>query len=179
MSSSFNHIFIPITILLIFSKRLKINQKNIILLSFFGALPDIDIFLFHRATFHNMFILAIPILIFIFYKDMREISGIICFYLGSHLVLDILDGGIFLLYPFYNKIFYAVIELIFKNGIVFNVGISKTIINIKTMGEPVISSENVGVAILLIITLLISIIIKWNEMIDMKNNAKMKDSEMI
>lgn len=172
MSSSFNHIFIPITILLIFSKRLKINQKNIVLLSFFGVLPDMDIFLFHRATFHSIFILVIPILIFIFNKDIREISGIICFYLGSHLLLDIFDGGIFLLYPFYNRIFYSVIELIFSKGIVLNVGISETIINIKTIGEPMISSENVGVAVLLIITLLISIIIKREEMTKMKDTAK-------
>lgn len=164
MSSLFNHIFIPITILLIFSKRLKIDQKNIILLSFFGILPDADIFLFHRATFHNIFILIIPILIFIFVKDMREASGIICFYLGSHLLLDIFDGGIFLLYPFYSKVFYSVIELTFNNGIMFNVGISKGIINMKTIGEPMISSENVGVATLLIITLLISIIIKMKDM---------------
>jgi hypothetical protein len=164
MSSLFNHIFIPITILLIFSKRLRIDPKNIILLSFFGILPDADIFLFHRATFHNIFILIVPILIFIFVKDMREASGIICFYLGSHLLLDIFDGGIFLLYPFYNNVFYSVIEFIFNNGIIFNVGISKGIINIKTIGEPMISSENVGVAVLLIIALLISIIIKRKDM---------------
>jgi hypothetical protein len=91
---------------------------------------------------------------------MREVSGIICFYLGSHLLLDIFDGGIFLLYPFYNKVFYSVIELIFNNGIIFNVGISENIINIKTIGEPMISSENVGVAVLLIIIVLISIIIQ-------------------
>lgn len=162
MSSLFNHIFIPISILLIFSKRLKIDPKNVILLSFFGILPDADITLFHRATLHNIFILIVPILIFIFNKDIREVSGIICFYLGSHLLLDIFDGGIFLLYPFYNNVFYSVIELIFNNGIIFNVGISKYIINMKTIGEPMISSENVGVATLLIITMLISIIIKNN-----------------
>lgn len=163
MSSLFNHIFIPITILLIFSKRLKIDPKNIILLSFFGILPDADIFLFHRATLHNIFILVVPILIFIFMKDMREISGIICFYLGSHLLLDIFDGGIFLLYPFYNNVFYFVIELIFNNGIIFNMGISRHIIDMRTIGEPMISSENIGVAVLLIIILLISVIMSYNE----------------
>ena len=160
MSSLFNHIFIPITILLIFSKRLSIHPKNIILLSFFGILPDADIFLFHRATFHNIFILIVPILIFIFMKDMREASGIICFYLGSHLLLDIFDGGIFLLYPFYNGIFYSVIELIFEEGMKFNIGISNDFINMSQIGEPMISSENFAVAILLLIVILISIINK-------------------
>jgi len=104
---------------------------------------------------------------------MRETSGIICFYLGSHLLLDIFDGGIFLLYPFYNSIFYCVIELLFNKGIVLGIGISETIINIKTIGEPMISSENVGVAILLIITLLISVVIKREETIKIKDMTKM------
>ena len=167
MSSLFNHIFIPISILLIFSKRLKIDQKNIILLCFFGILPDADIFLFHRATFHNIFILTVPILIFIFIKDrkIKEIAGIICFYLGSHLLLDIFDGGIFLLYPFYNKVFYSMIELIFKDGIIFNIGISSHIMDMRIVGEPMISSENVGVAVLLIIALLLSIVVKMKNKI--------------
>jgi hypothetical protein len=172
MSSLFNHLFIPITILLIFSKRLKIDPRNIILFSFFGILPDADIFLFHRATLHNIFILVIPILIFIFIKDAREISGIICFYLGSHLLLDIFDGGIFLLYPFYKNVFYCVVELIFKDGMIFNMGIGDRIINIKTIGEPMISSENIGVAVLLVITVFISMIIKMADKGDGDNGKK-------
>ena len=75
-------------------------------------------------------------------------------------MLDIFDGGIFLLYPFYNGVFYSVIELIFEKGITFNIGISNDIIDMRRIGEPMISSENFGVAILLLIVILISIIIK-------------------
>jgi hypothetical protein len=75
-------------------------------------------------------------------------------------LLDIFDGGIFLLYPFYNNVFYSVIELIFENGITFNIGISNDIIDMQRSGEPMISSENVGVAVLLIIVLLISFMLK-------------------
>jgi hypothetical protein len=106
-------------------------------------------------------------LIFIFIKDrkIKEVAGIICFYLGSHLILDIFDGGIFLLYPFYNKVFYSVIELIFNGGIIFNVGISNHLLDMRTVGEPMISSENVGVAVLLIIALLLSIVVKMKNKI--------------
>lgn len=125
-------------------------------------MPDADIFLFHRATLHNIFILVVPVLIFIFIKDrkIKEVAGIICFYLGSHLLLDIFDGGIFLLYPFYNKVFYSAIELVFNDGIIFNVGISNRIVDMRTVGEPMISSENFGVAVLLMIVVLISIVMK-------------------
>lgn len=157
MSSLFNHIFIPLAILFIFSNRLKLDPKKIIILSFFGILPDMDIFLFHRASFHNIFVLLIPLLIFIIIKNRRDISGIICFYMISHVILDAFNGGAFLLYPFYHKVFFVNIEVIFNHGSITHIldyGISRRIVS-NGIDEPMISSENIGVAILLMIFALV------------------------
>ena len=157
MSSLFSHIFIPIVILLILSNRLKLDPRKIVLLSPFGILPDADIFLFHRASLHNIFILFIPLLAFIFIKNRRDIFGIICFYLMSHIILDIFNGGIYILYPFYEKVFFIHTEIIFNyNNIIpiIDYGIGNDIMN-NGISEPMISSENIGISILLIISALI------------------------
>lgn len=158
MSSLFNHMFISLVILLLFSEKLKFNPRKVLALSFFAVLPDVDtVFLPHRAVFHNAFILIIPILLFIFIKSRRKDLGIICFYLASHLVLDLFSGGIFLLYPLYDNVFFIHAELWFyKNSFtpILDYGISSNIMNMGR-GEPVISSENIGVGALLIISVVI------------------------
>lgn len=157
MSSLFSHIFIPITILLIISEKLKIDKKKIIILSFFSIFPDIDIFLDHRALFHNIFIVAIPIIVFILNKEIREIAGIISFYLMSHLMLDTFDGGIFLLFPVYSKVFFIQTDIWFSySGIMttINYGINNNIIG----KDPMISSENIAIMIILTISILLSVI---------------------
>jgi len=108
--------------------------------------------------FHNAFILVIPILCFILIKSRREVFGIICFYLASHLILDLFTGGIFLFYPFYNQVFFANVELLFNHGSLIPIveyGISNKIMN-NGIGEPAISSENIAVAVLLIASAAIS-----------------------
>jgi hypothetical protein len=166
MSSLFTHIFIPIVILLLFSKKLNLNPGLVIALSFFAILPDTDAVFFllrlspvplHRILFHNVFILVIPLLCFIFLKSRRGIFGIICFYLASHLILDLFNGGIFLFYPFYDHVFFANFELLFPYSFipVIEYGISDKIMN-NGIGEPAISSENFAVALLLITSAAIS-----------------------
>lgn len=167
MSSLFNHIFIPVVILLLFSKKLKLNPREVVALSFFSVFPDIDaiFFLFnlspatlHRLLFHNIFILVIPILCFIFVKSRRREFGIISFYLTSHLILDMFTGGIFLFYPFYNNVFFANVELLLRHDSFtpdIEYGISNKIMN-NGIGEPAISSENIAVALLLIASAAIS-----------------------
>lgn len=165
MSSLFSHIFIPLAILFIFSRKLKLDPKQIIILSFFGILPDADAFiLIHRASFHNILILIIPILVFIFIRDIK-ISGMICFYLISHIVLDIFNGGVFLLYPFYDIVFFFRAEVWFNNGDIIPslyYGISEKIVS-TTRGEPMISSENIGTTILLVVLTLFSIVMNRYE----------------
>jgi len=163
MSSLFNHIFIPVVILLLFSKNLKLNSREVAALSFFAVLPDLDFFFaqiepipLHRALFHNVFMLVIPLLLFIIAKSRREVFGIICFYLTSHFILDLFTGGIFLFYPVYNNVFFVNIELLFNFKPVIEYGISNEIMNMGR-GEPVISSENVAIALILITFFTISV----------------------
>ncbi len=163
MSSLFTHIFIPVVILLLFSKELKLNPREVITLSFFAVFPDTDSIFFllklspvplHRVLFHNVFIVIIPLLLFIFVKSRRAVFGIICFYLTSHLILDLFTGGIFLFYPVYNNVFFAHVELLFNHGSfipILEYGISNKIMNMG-IGEPAMSSENIAVAVLLIIS---------------------------
>ncbi len=160
MSSLFNHVFIPLVILLLFSNKLRLNPRMVFALSFFAVLPDMDaIFFIHRASFHNIFVLIIAFIFFILAKNKKKVTpGIICFYLASHLLLDIFNGGIFLLYPVYDNVFFAHVELLFNSNHftpVLDYGISKDIMNMGR-GEPAISSENIGVTVLLIIFLVIS-----------------------
>ncbi len=166
MSSLFSHIFIPVVILLSFSKKLKLNPGEVIAYSFFAVLPDTDIIFFllklspaplHRILFHNVFILVIPFLCFIFVKSRREVFGIICFYLMSHLILDLFTGGIFLFYPFYNHVFFANVELLYNFKPVIEYGISNKIMTLNLGGgEPVVSSENIAIALLVLIIAAIS-----------------------
>jgi hypothetical protein len=167
MSSPLDHIFIPVAILLLFSKKLKLNQREVIALSFFALLPDIDSIFgsnsipLHRVLFHNIFIVIIPLLFFMFAKSKREVFGIICFYLMSHLILDLFTGGIFLFYPVYNNVFFSHVELLLSQSSfipVIEYGISNKIMN-NGIGEPAISSENVAFVILIIICAAISAIV--------------------
>lgn len=171
MSSLFTHIFIPLVILLLFSKKLGIDTKKVLALSFFGALPDADhLFLSDRASLHNIFLLMIPLLLFILMKSKREVIGIICFYLASHIVLDLLNGGVFLLHPVYDKAFFMNAGVIFDNGSIksaIDYGISSKITG-GLKGRPVISSENTGIMILLVVCGVISAVRKW------KNSAVVK-----
>ena len=166
MSSLFNHIFIPLVILLLFSKKLNLDSREVITLSIFAVLPDADSLFFvfklspvplHRVLFHNVFIVIIPLLLFILVKSRQQVFGIICFYLTSHLILDLFTGGTFLFYPVYDKVFFAHIELLFNDGFTtaLEYGISDKIMNMG-IGEPAISSENIAVAVLLIISAAIS-----------------------
>lgn len=159
MSSLFSHVFIPLVIMLVFSRRLGLDTRMVIALGVLAVLPDADaLFLVHRASLHNVFILIIPLLLFILTKNRNAAIGF--FYLASHLVLDLFNGGVFLFYPLYDNVFFARAEFWFTGGgfrHVLEYGISRSVINTGG-GEPVISSENIGVAALLIIMALIAVI---------------------
>lgn len=163
MSSFFNHLFIPLVILLLFYKQFNIDFKKVLIFSFVAVLPDADYFFPpHRALIHNVFILIIPFLFLILKKDMRETLIIICFYYLTHLILDIFNGGIYILYPIYDKVIFVNmgIGLSFHNlTYLLDWGINNKIVNIG-IGELMISSENIGTTIILIICLCIWIIKK-------------------
>jgi hypothetical protein len=166
MSYVFSHAFIPLSILFIFSKKLNLDPKYILYLSIFGISPDFDAIFQHRYTFHNIFILTVPILAFIFIKEYRKISGMITFYLSSHLILDIFNGGIAVLYPFSRKILFLNAEIIQTYNLktmtfVYDYGFTDKVV--KTISENsaygVVSSENFGIITLFLIIGIWSIIV--------------------
>lgn len=84
----------------------------------------------------------------------------ICFYLLSHLILDIFNGGIFFLFPFYNEVIFITASAWFSRMSItyaLNYGVDTDIVRIKG-GESIISSEGVGTIILFAILMLTYII---------------------
>lgn len=161
MSSLATHILIPLFILLIFSDKLNLSKKMIIILSFFAMVPDIDIFSFHRADLHNVFSLAlISICVYLITKN-KKTWGISAYYLYSHAILDTFVQGVFLLYPFYNKVLNIFAGITFKNSTITPIlqieildGLSS-----KLFDMAMISSENMATFVLIIIVV-ITVIIK-------------------
>lgn len=165
MSYIFSHIFIPLAILFIFSEKLKLDKKYIVLFSFVGILPDLDVIFLHRMSFHNIFIIF-PILFIMLAMKKDSIAGIVCFYLISHLILDMFNGGISALYPFYDGIFFINAEIRSSYNIdgmmyTLNYGIKNSFVNNISRagnGYGIISSENFGIIVLLMIIILVSFI---------------------
>ncbi len=158
MSSTLTHIFIPLFILLIFSEQLKLSKKIIFALCIFAILPDIDIFIFHRATLHNILVMIVPMLIYTFWRDIN-VSCIIGFYIFSHIMLDLFNRGVYLFYPFYNKVIYFMVGVSYEDSIISPVYklIIEDGLSSEFLERPIISGENT-VTILLIIIMLIVII---------------------
>lgn len=76
----------------------------------FGLLSDFDSFIgVHRATLHNMFIIFIPLLLWIIIKrlEVNTIKDKYFFFasllLAFHIFLDAFYNGVFLFYPFSEK----------------------------------------------------------------------------
>ncbi|MCX9011263.1 MAG: metal-dependent hydrolase [Candidatus Methanoperedens sp.] len=166
MSSLFNHVFIPLVILLAFSDRLGLDPKKVFALVFFAILPDADVIIQpHRAAFHNIFALIIPLLLFILISNRRETSGIICLYLASHLTLDLFNGGISLLYPLSKDVFFVSAELRFDLQSfthMLEYGVRETVA-VNGKGEPLVSSENTGIAVLLTLLGIILAVLRRKE----------------
>lgn len=156
MSSTLTHIFIPIFILLIFSEQLKLSKRMIFALCIFAILPDLDMFIFHRAALHNIFVLLIPIFIYVFWNNIKLVC-IMEFYILSHILLDLFNQGVYLFYPFYSKVIYFMVGVSYEDSII--TPIYKLIIEDEISTEffkmPMISSENTATILLIIIMLVI------------------------
>jgi hypothetical protein len=91
--------------------------KPALLLLPFGLISDLDSFIgVHRATLHNLLVIAIPLLVMVAIKWYRirapeaRYFGFASLLLASHIFLDAFYNGVFLLYPFstesYNPQFW-------------------------------------------------------------------------
>ncbi len=161
MSSLITHILIPLFILLIFSDKINLSKKMIILLSFFAIFPDLDMFAFHRATLHNLFI-PIVLFLFIYFSTNSIIKAmVVAYYILSHIILDTFVQGVFVLYPFYHKVLNILVGITFKNNTaspIYQVEIVNELSS-KSFDMAMVSSENVGTLVLIVIVL-IAVIIK-------------------
>jgi hypothetical protein len=160
MSNLITHIFIPFSILLIFSKELNISKKILIILSYFAVFPDMDIHLFHRATLHNVFVLFGIFCLFVFWKDIK-IACIASYFMFSHILLDTFNGGTYLFNPVYNEciIIMAGVSYLGSNiTLIFKIIIDSTLSDQK-FSEQMVSSENVATIILILIVVIVVIVV--------------------
>lgn len=161
MPSTLTHIFIPLFILVIFSEQLKLSKKMIISLSVFAILPDLDMFLVHRETLHNIFVLIVPVIFFVILDDLK-FSCVVAYYLASHIILDLFNSGVFLFYPIYQKVIYIMMGISWDHNQL--IPIFEIIIQEKISGKgifmPMISGENIATIVLIIIALISMLIYK-------------------
>lgn len=86
------------------------ERKFALVLIPFGVLCDLDSFIgLHRATFHNLFVVFIPLIaMFILWRLNKHAIKVKYISLASlllafHIVLDTFYNGVFLFYPFLDK----------------------------------------------------------------------------
>lgn len=95
------HIFLPLTILYLLKRELS---PAYLPLAFFAILPDFDKIIGIPGLFHSLLTL-LPLIFFVLLIEKYlwngfRISLLISFFLFSHLLLDLLDGGpVAFLYP--------------------------------------------------------------------------------
>lgn len=100
------HLFLPLTVAYVLRREL-FNPPYHLGLAVFGILPDFDKFLGHPGLLHSL-VTLVPIavvLLVVEYEiwDSIQYSSLAAAFMGSHLVLDLLDGGpVPLLFPFFE-----------------------------------------------------------------------------
>jgi len=167
MSALISHLFISISLLFIFSsifpKKLDLKAKEILFLSFFAILPDLDAFIFiHRVSLHNIFFLVVVVTTAYFItKKKTRIPLIIGYYMLSHIILDLTDGGVSFLYPLTADVIFLNFGVVL-DGTTFSsflkYGFTANILP-QYIDRTVMSSENSGT---IVIALLLGIYLKIN-----------------
>ncbi len=115
------HLIVPLAALLLFYDSRY--RTYILLLSPLAILPDVDHLWsgeFARAWLHNIFIVVPPVLVGIYaYKTRQEklynFALIAAVYLCSHILLDMFQGGVSLVYPIANYSYAVTCDLLMRN----------------------------------------------------------------
>jgi len=98
------HLFLPLTVGYVLRREL-FDHPGAFTLAVFGLFPDFDKFLGEPGLLHSL-VTVVPFCLAIlavehWYRGGWRYAPIVAAFIGSHLVLDILDGGpVPLLYPF-------------------------------------------------------------------------------
>lgn len=109
------HIIVPLFALLLVTR--KENVKYVLYLLPLALILDLDHFaLMHRALFHNIFIPLVFFGVSMACKNPRTrfilLTGAV--YTGSHVILDLFDGGVGLFYPLSSSMFFITAELLYQ-----------------------------------------------------------------
>jgi membrane-bound metal-dependent hydrolase YbcI (DUF457 family) len=92
------------------------DKKTILLLSVFALLPDVDaLFGMHRMVLHSIFIVIIPLALYVISRKHKLIFILIAYSLLSHILLDLAYPGVSLLYPVMDERFYFSADFMFKD----------------------------------------------------------------
>jgi hypothetical protein len=163
--------------LIILASFLKDDEfKPALLLLPFGLISDLDSYVgVHRATLHNLFIIALPLLLLLAQKrlhvtllqDRYFIFASIL--LASHICLDAFYNGVFMLYPFstasYNPLFWLGLNeqgltLLFSWLVPGKVG-ELVYVTTPTPGVPEIPIISSGIELIILLIALISFVLKF------------------
>ncbi|MEM2153221.1 MAG: metal-dependent hydrolase [Candidatus Bathyarchaeia archaeon] len=98
------HIFLPLTLTYVLRKDFRAKHFPLALLA---VLPDFDVFTgTHRGVFHSLLFLAplacAMLAVEYVFKRQLKYSVLAAGFLFSHIILDLLIGGVPLLYPLVN-----------------------------------------------------------------------------
>jgi len=151
MAEPLIHLIIPLLLLLLICDKDK--RTLIFILSPIAIIPDLDIFYDHRGLLHNIFILVgILAVSKLFSEKWKPTLIIISAYFVSHIVLDMFNGGVGLLYPFHNMLFVIKTEIMLTKDThilysVFDWGFKNGYTN-SEIGIHVINTEGIGVLFL-------------------------------
>jgi len=113
MDSLFHFIF-PLIIALAARVHLKHGLFWVFGLALATVLLDLDVFLIHRATFHNLFVVlllpAVLVALAFQYEKIgskyKTLSLLLMLFLVSHTILDMgTESGVQLLYPFIDQVY--------------------------------------------------------------------------
>ena len=153
------HLLIPPLLLMAFFP--KLNKKLILVLTPFTFIMDFDSLIpgYHRVIFHNLlFVIIVSLAIYFLLGKIPSLVS--AYFLASHLIFDIREWGIALLYPFYAKFIYLTSKITEKQGdFIFNFKLSTTQVTAQQLA---VSQHHVFTEIgFMVLFLVIVLIIAW------------------
>jgi membrane-bound metal-dependent hydrolase YbcI (DUF457 family) len=113
MDSMFHFVF-PLIVALAAKVHLKHGLEWVIGLSLATVLMDLDVFMVHRATLHNLFVVVlIPVIFFLIAlkyekrgSKYKTLSLVLLLFLFSHTLLDMgTEAGVQLFYPLSSEVY--------------------------------------------------------------------------
>lgn len=95
----------------------KKHCKYVLLMLPLAVFPDFDLYFDHRGLLHNLFIPLSIVGVYSmgWFEKYERVILIGLFYISSHIFLDIFNGGVSILYPVYDKLFFVNFDMFISN----------------------------------------------------------------